>query len=1441
MKFLKELIDERVNKEDIDCFDYNEFRNLEKIDKKIHGTLKANWEKRRITVVLKILNNSQISEGDFREFISKHACNVLVNNGIIIITDLRLLRQTVELTSENIAYVEPQYLRNPSYELDMKSDIYSLGVLLWELSSGRPPLFEYIQKEFDLAQVKNKLINGEREKPIIFIPSEYLQLYQKCWQDDPNMRHEINEVYEILSRIKLQLSQLSSFTSEQPSPSHAAKITLELFNCSTQQIIKQFKLNHGLVLNGEPSVQAVIAEDGELEVNLYKGQPLVYTYVNFKNTSLDTCINFPVAEIIYKGNLLESFIECTNDKKKLHKLHGDFLARRFLAGDRLFIENFKLATTVQANILKFYLLCVYNSVKYSTEIQLSELVTLDLLPKLVTSDGKKLNTREELTNWMNNLNSNKIVNIISYDDLILISRLKHNTSLVDESLETLKEKQPGIANFREKLSLEEWVGDAVNDNLMSWTRDFNLFRGLIINKNDKIKISRKIPINIVKIPEVNHCNKSYLKIIRPSTNFELALVSNNIFPNEHPSIFPPIKNNANDCELPLIENNVNNHEPSTFPLIENNVNNFELSTLPLIKSNINNHELSSLPLIKSNVNDEPSVRPLVKSDAKNYGLSTFPLVKNNVNNYEGYDHVIVKSEKYEILLNMDDIKPTKVFEQVIEEALNSMKPLKALQDVFNEYGHLFSQRIILGGSLRNILPNLSSSDDVDDVDDIDEMLESLNSLDISRLLTRKGRIIETNDLHDWIQNTNNHLEITKFDNIIPLYKILKENQQRKINDILINNYKIIITGITDLTGLNNDNDENYKRINFGLSLESEDYEVFGLIISETNTKLEEIYINFGLYDFNGFYAIIKKLEETSIDITKCYVSWVVIGNPSQVSVFSPNNRELQVDYIKKSIKLQPNEFNYDPIETSFTLHKGYTFFAHANHSSVSYENNNIVKLVEWKERSINVQIESACKIQSNASSSNSDSDHEDNACVTNEVDLRICILSTNYKSLKVDNAKERECPLDLIGHILSEKNFNRNLFNESNKNEVSVNIRNDDSITSQSLLEPNDKVFIKATSQQIVNNNLSHGEPYYNVNNGSGVSPSLQDYQNGSFIHEDCDGKFQSDLYQSTKQNILPNIPQDKELPPIPNTIYPNTRTINNDNSNSLSLYIYNRYELISQISKSKHNKVYLGRHILTSDKIVVKFYKSRSRWENEIHFLKALTSKYTVKLEEITVNPAEEQKYFIITRYFGKSLDEIANNICDNEAHIKSVLLGTCKAVEWCHNKGVVHMDLNPSNIICKDQKIHKIQLCDFEYSKNAGDNIHSDKYNQPLQLGFTSPELLFFQQIVSSSASHSSYSPSSYSSTTSSTYYTTKDHPETLLVKQSIDIFSLGCIFYFLNKTHLLYNSEKQLEQLNLTKVCEDIDDEQVSILVKCMVAENDSKRPSITQILENPYLKN
>ena len=109
-----------------------------------------------------------------------------------------------------------------------------------------------------------------------------------------------------------------------------------------------------------------------------------------------------------------------------------------------------------------------------------------------------------------------------------------------------------------------------------------------------------------------------------------------------------------------------------------------------------------------------------------------------------------------------------------------------------------------------------------------------------------------------------------------------------------------MTGITDLKDLNNNNVEHYKRVNLALSLENQSYEVFGSIISENNTKLEEIYVNFGLYDFNGFFAIIKK-SEANIDITKCYVLWMIIGIPSKLSVFSSKNRDFQVKYFEKSI------------------------------------------------------------------------------------------------------------------------------------------------------------------------------------------------------------------------------------------------------------------------------------------------------------------------------------------------------------------------------------------------------------------------------------------------------------------------------------------------------------------------------------------------------------
>ncbi|RGB24374.1 hypothetical protein C1646_773201 [Rhizophagus diaphanus] len=391
-------------------------------------------------------------------------------------------------------------------------------------------------------------------------------------------------------------------------------------------------------------------------------------------------------------------------------------------------------------------------------------------------------------------------------------------------------------------------------------------------------------------------------------------------------------------------------------------------------------------------------------------LSSFPFIKIDGKSYEDFYYILVKFESYEILLDVDNVKPTKEFEQIIEKALNSMKPLKDLQRIFNEYGHLFPQRIILGRSLKIILPDSSSNNTFENV-------KSLDDLDVSYLLTQKGEIIEKDNLSQWFDNTRYNLEIIEFDNIIPLYKILKE-EQIKIDDILdkfndFQNSRIIMTGITDLKDLDNDEILYYKHINLETSLEDENYEVFGSIISKDNSKLDNIYVNFGLYDFNGFYAIIKKSEIANTDLKNCYISWMIVGRLSQLSVFSPNNRDFQVNYFKKLVELQSNQLNYR-IETSFSLSEGYTIFAHAYHSSTNYEPNNIIELIKWSRNSIIFQITNLSQLNLN----------DDSLTETKNIismDLNICILPTDYKYLKICNNRERE--YHLIGYILTKENL----------------------------------------------------------------------------------------------------------------------------------------------------------------------------------------------------------------------------------------------------------------------------------------------------------------------------------------------------------------------------------------------------------------------------------
>src|SRR5205085_5211948 len=95
----------------------------------------------------------------------------------------------------NLPYIAPEVIIGK--ETTFASDVYSLGMIMWEISSGQPPFINY-ENDYDLAM---KIVNGMRPKIVPGTPLEYKELMEQCWDADQTKRPDISSLYDKISKM----------------------------------------------------------------------------------------------------------------------------------------------------------------------------------------------------------------------------------------------------------------------------------------------------------------------------------------------------------------------------------------------------------------------------------------------------------------------------------------------------------------------------------------------------------------------------------------------------------------------------------------------------------------------------------------------------------------------------------------------------------------------------------------------------------------------------------------------------------------------------------------------------------------------------------------------------------------------------------------------------------------------------------------------------------------------------------------------------------------------------------------------------------------------------------------------------------------------------------------------------------------------------------------
>ncbi|KAF0492913.1 kinase-like protein [Gigaspora margarita] len=271
-----------------------------------------------------------------------------------------------------------------------------------------------------------------------------------------------------------------------------------------------------------------------------------------------------------------------------------------------------------------------------------------------------------------------------------------------------------------------------------------------------------------------------------------------------------------------------------------------------------------------------------------------------------FNNVYFETNFPEIELNFEKrtIKPTEELKIAVDNALKNKKPYQELIKVFDEFGYLLSQKLILGQKLykscvllqKPPCSNGQQSEFKLEIENFTQELDDIYQRNVGStqpiLISMDGEAIKINDIKKWLNEHSKPLEIIKRGEFLPLYEIFEESISHKIQSILgiDNQKKILMTGIMQINKNNK-----YYHIDFPSHLESCNYQIFANVIKDGNEPLIHKVVKAYSKSRTGFFAEIKNLNETeNIDSNDFQIMWMLVGFSDEINFYSVQTRELYV-------------------------------------------------------------------------------------------------------------------------------------------------------------------------------------------------------------------------------------------------------------------------------------------------------------------------------------------------------------------------------------------------------------------------------------------------------------------------------------------------------------------------------------------------------------------